>query len=144
MNSELLRVALTQIGIKEFPGSVKNNPEILKYFDATNHSWVRTDETAWCSAGINWVAREAGFERTGELNARSWLDIGEHTDQPDQGTVVIFWREDPNSWKGHVGFWIQKRGSQIWTLGGNQNNSWSIKPYPADRILDTRNLGRAA
>jgi len=54
------------------------------------------------------------------------------------GAVTVFWRGSPDSWKGHVAFWLRREGSRIWVLGGNQANSVSAKPYPASRLLATR------
>ena len=63
---ELLQTALTQYGIKELPGTEQNNPKILKYFKG--HAWVKTDETAWCSAFVDWCALYSGFEHTQKQN----------------------------------------------------------------------------
>jgi len=81
--------ALSQIGVKELLGA-KHNESILNYFESIGHKWVTTDETAWCSAFINWAAKTAGFEYTGKLNARSWLNIGRSVVKPRVGDVVIF------------------------------------------------------
>ena len=67
-------LALTQIGIAEIPGK-QHNPAILKYFKEIGHEWVDNDETAWCSAFVNWCCKMTGYEYTGKLNARSWLDL---------------------------------------------------------------------
>lgn len=139
----IIHVALTQYGIQEYQGPVEHNPEILKYFLATNHNWIKTDETAWCSAFINWVAMAAGYKRTGELNARSWLKVGVKTNNPEQGSIVVLWRDDPLSWKGHVGIFIRKDNEYIWLLGGNQSNQVCIASYPVHRLLEYRNLQKS-
>ena len=138
---KLLAIAMSQYGVTEIVGK-RHNPIILDYFKQIGHSWVQTDETAWCSAYMNWVALIAGMERTGKLNARSWLTVGQKIDNPKQGDVVIFWREKKSSWKGHVGLFIgythDKKG--IYVLGGNQNNMVNIKRYPTSRLLGFRRL----
>ena len=98
------------------------------------------DETAWCSAFVNWVAKTAGHEYTGKLTARSWLSVGESTNSPSPGDVVVLWRESPNSWKGHVGFFIKETNRFVYLLGGNQRNSVCIKAYSKNRILDFKRL----
>ena len=133
----MLKAALTQYGIKEWPGP-KHNPEILKYFEVLGVSYA--DETGWCSAFINWCALETSRERTGQLVARSWLKVGEETDSPCQGDVVVFWRERRASWKGHVGLYIREDDKSIWVLGGNQNDMVCIKPYDKKRLLGYRQL----
>jgi uncharacterized protein (TIGR02594 family) len=136
--NKLLEIALTQVGISELPGLEKNNPEIMKYFEGLGN--IYNDETAWCSAFINWCAMTVRLEHSKRLNARSWLKIGMPIDYPALGDVVIFWRESPDSWKGHVGIFISKIGDKIYTLGGNQNNSVCIMPYKASQLLGYRTL----
>ncbi len=136
----MITKALGQYGIKEIPG-VKNNPEIMKYFKEIGCKWVQDDETAWCSAFINWCAKSVAKPYTGKLNARSWLDIGEPIEGFQKtGDIVIFWREDPKGWKGHVGLFISETKDVIYTLGGNQDNQVCIKPYPKSRLLGYRRL----
>jgi len=117
-------------GLKEIPGE-KNNPQILKFFADVGHKWVQTDETAWCGATINWIAKQCDCQRSGKLDARSWINVGMETKQPGLGDIVIFWRESlKGSWKGHVGLFVKKEGNNIYTLGGNQDNQVCIKAYP--------------
>lgn len=132
-------IALSQAGIKEIVGS-QHNPEVMKYFQETGHEWVKDDETAWCSAFANWVCKEAGKPRSGKLNARSWLKIGEKVTDPKPGDLVILWRESPNSWKGHVGFFCREQGHYIYILGGNQKNSVCIKAYEKRKLLEYRRV----
>ena len=137
----LIERALGEYGVMEIPGHM-DNPDILKYFHEIGHEWVEHDETAWCSAYVNWVAKKEGCEYTGKLNARSWLDVGEIVLNFQLGDVAILWRENPSSWKGHVGFPIRKEGDTIWLLGGNQTNMVRISPYPYNRVLGYRRLDK--
>lgn len=95
MNGKLLQIALSQYGVAEIPGK-NHNPEVLKYFTEIGHSWVKDDETSWCSAFMNWVAMKAGAERSGKLDARSWLAVGEvkpdrePDPDPSTGTTVKY------------------------------------------------------
>lgn len=142
--SKLLRIALTQLGTVEIRGE-EHNPQILKYFQETGHSWVKNDEMAWCSAFVNWCALKAGLQGSGKLNARSWLDVGVALDvtEVEAGEVVIFWRSSPKSWKGHVGIYIDHDDKYVYTLGGNQNNMVRVSAYPIDRVLGYRTLRQA-
>ena len=132
--SRLINIGLSQYGIKEVPG-VENNPEIMKYFKEIGQDWVQGDETAWCSAFANWCAKKAGFEYSGKLTARSWLNLGHKVDNYEEADLVVFWRNDPNSWTGHVGIPVNEDEDYIWTLGGNQSNMVRISAYPKDRKL---------
>lgn len=61
---------------------------------------------------------------------------------PEPGDVVIFWREDPQSWKGHVGFFFgySQDGHRVYCLGGNQGNQVSVSAYPTNTVLGFRRL----
>jgi len=135
-----LQIALSQVGIKEIPGK-KDNPEVLKYFNEIGFNGSKLkDETAWCSAYANWVCKTAGLPFTGKLNARSWNKIGSKVTNPKLGDVVVFWRESPQSWKGHVAFFIRETRNWVYVLGGNQNNEVKISAYPKNKILSYRRL----
>lgn len=146
MRHEIIKAALGEIGVTERPGLEVNSPRILRYFKEMGKTWVKTDETAWCSAVINFLAIITGHEYSGELDARSWLEIGIKTERPEIGDLVIFWRgkpEDgggPDGWKGHVGLFDRAEGKQIWTIGGNQKNKFGIDPYRESKLLGFRIL----
>jgi len=132
--------ALSEYGVKEVVG-VKDNPRIIKYFDQIGFNGSKLkDETAWCSAFANWIAKTAGYEYSGKLNARSWLTVGTSTSQPKVGDIVVLWRQNPKSWKGHVGFFIKQTKSFVYILGGNQANKVCIKAYHKSRVLDYKKL----
>ncbi len=139
--NKLLKIALQQYGVTEIKGQM-DNKRIVNYFQEIGHSWVKDDETAWCSAFVNWVALKAGYKGSGHLTARSWLQIGHPITSPSVGDIVIFWRVSKDSWKGHVGFYIShsQDGKYIYCLGGNQQNSVNISPYPTSRLLGYRTL----
>lgn len=129
------------IGLTEIPGE-RHNPQILTFFKDIGHNWVQTDETAWCSAFINYIALKCDCKMSGELTARSWLkDIGEVVKTPQLGDGVVFWRgtvDDgggPDGWKGHITLWGGENKKHIWGLGGNQNGQVNLSTYPQYRKL---------
>ena len=136
-----INIALSQYGVTESPGDA-HNKIILNYFKDIGKSWITTDETAWCSAFVNWVALKANKQQSSALTARSWLKVGESVQSPKIGDVVVFWRESKKSWKGHVGFFVgySQNKNYIYCLGGNQNNQVNIKAYPTYRLLEFRTL----
>lgn len=135
-----LEIALSQVGIKEIAGK-KDNPEVLKYFNSIGFDGFKLkDETAWCSAFMNWVMKESNNEITGKLNARSWLNVGISVENPCIGDIVVLWREKPSSWKGHVGLFIRETKNWIYVLGGNQSNQVKISAYPKSRLLSYRRI----
>lgn len=136
---DMLKLALSFYGLKEITGKA-DNPIILNWFKEIGHGWVANDETAWCSCFMNYCALKCGLEMSGLLTARSWENVGVKVENPKLGDIVIFWREKPGSWKGHVGWYISEDDTFVYTLGGNQNNSVCIKPYPKYRLLGYRRL----
>lgn len=135
-------VARHYIGTKEIPGR-QHNPVIMNWYRRLLISFVADDETPWCSTLINFCALETQYERTGKLNARSWLAVGEPIALKDarEGDVVIFSRGVSN-WEGHVAFFVRINRSQtiISHLGGNQSNSVSIADSDASQLLGVRRL----
>ena len=140
MNS-IFKRALGEYGITEIVGG-KHNPEILKYFKEIGHEWVKDDETSWCAAFVNWCAKMEGYEYTGKLNARSFLDIGEKVEIPQMGDIVIFWRNQKDSWQGHVALYVKQDRDNIWVLGGNQSNKVGVNAYPKSQLLGYRRLNK--
>lgn len=136
---DLLYKALSYYGLEEIPGE-KNNPEILSFFKALGHDWVQSELISWCSAFIDYIARELQYERANSLVARDWLKVGVDIPIPDIGDIVVLWRESPLSWKGHVGLFIREMHDKVYLLGGNQNDSVCIKAYPKERVLGYRQL----
>lgn len=139
MRNSVIDIALNEIGVKEIVGK-EHNPRILDYFNEIGHSWVKDDETAWCSAFANYVCKKAGANFSGKLNARSWLNVGQKVSKPEKGDIAVFWRESPNSWKGHVAFFIRETRNWVYVLGGNQNNQVKISAYPKHRLLEYRRV----
>ncbi len=136
----LIDIALKQFGHSEVAGK-EDNPEVLKYFDETGFDGAKLkDETSWCSAFVNWVALKSDCKYSGKLDARSWLGVGEATEEPNLGDVVVLWREHPKSWKGHVGIFVRQTASWVYILGGNQGNRVSIQAYPRSRVLAYRDI----
>ena len=138
---DIFRVANSYKGVKEIAGA-ESNPLISKWLNKLDPN-LKSDQTAWCSAYAHAVVEEAGFVGSGKLNARSWEKVGDPVNLAgaQQGDVVVFWRENPTSWKGHVGFY-QGRDSKgnIRVLGGNQGNQVGVNTYPANRLLSVRRL----
>lgn len=142
-STALFLLGMQYYATKETIGPV-DNPVIVGWFKEIGHSWVKDDETAWCSCFVNWLAMKQGLERSGKLDARSWLKVGEHLHLSDVrlGDVVVFWREDPKSWKGHVGLYAGRDLYNVYVLGGNQDNMVNIKGYPREQLLGMRRLKR--
>ncbi|KAA5822295.1 TIGR02594 family protein [Algibacter amylolyticus] len=137
----LLNVAVNEVGVTEIKG-MQHNKRILEYAEQSFFSWIKDDETPWCSVFINWVAKQAGLDTSKSAAARSWQTVGFETQDPEPGDIVVFWRESINSHLGHVGIYLgfSKDGTRIYVLGGNQGDAVSISAYPTNRVLSFRRL----
>jgi uncharacterized protein (TIGR02594 family) len=137
----LIKTAIAELGQKEVPGA-DDNAAIVRYAHESGFNWINDDETPWCSIFVNWCAKKVNLKGTGKADARSWLFAGQRIENPEPGDVVVFWREKPESWKGHVGFFFgfSKDGLRVYCLGGNQGNQVSISAFPINTILGFRRL----
>ena len=134
-----LAIAKDEIGVHETPGPASTE-RIIEY-NSTTTLKATSDEVPWCSAFVNWCIIQAGLEGTNSAAAVSWLKWGRKADikNAKSGDVVIFqW----GNGKHHVGFYVEKVGSLIKCLGGNQSDqvkySWYLKLYILGiRTIDT-------
>ena len=134
-----LEFGLTFLGEKEKFSDGTSNPVVLSFF-RDFADWVTDTEVAWCAAYINSIYASTGYEYSGKLNARSFLKVGEIVLEPRVGDLVIFWRESPKSWKGHVGIFLNysSDGRYIYVLGGNQSDMVTVSKYLSSRLLGFR------
>lgn len=138
---DLLKIAFNELGTEEIVGN-ENNPEVLKYASEPGIAGITNDEIAWCSTFVNWVAWKSGLQFSGKANARSWLSVGNKVTEPEPGDVVVFWRESPQSWKGHVGIFlgVSTDKKRVYCLGGNQGNRVSVSAYRYNTVLSFQRL----
>ncbi len=143
--AKLLNFAASKYGLSDIAGD-SSNSEVLQFFRETGHPEIIDDETSWCSAYLNWCAKNVnlmGCDFSTGLLAKSWLSVGEEVvGEPKTGDIVVFWREKKNSWQGHVSIFINEDplGHQVFCLGGNQNDKVTLKAYPSEQVLGYRRL----
>jgi uncharacterized protein (TIGR02594 family) len=129
-------IARAELGVRaHMPGS--SNARITEYHDGTSiHGY--DDKASWCSSFVHWTLARAGVRGTGSALARSWLEWGEPLDAPRPGCIAVLWRDDPASWKGHVGFFVRADATQVVLLGGNQLGEVREHAYPLACVLGWR------
>ena len=143
------QIAARFMGLRETPGVV-SNPAVVAMLKLDS-PWVDDDETAWCSAFVNYVAWLLECHRSKSLSARSWLNIGSPvTDfsKAWQGFHVVILSRGPGQQPGphvlkapgHVGFFAGWDASDVRLLGGNQGDAVSIAAFPKSRILGIREI----
>lgn len=137
----IINEARKHYGLRDIEGSL-HEQRVLEFFRSMGYQSVKEDEVSWCSVFIGSCAKNIGLEYTKLATARSWLNIGEPVSQPVPGDIVVFWRENPNSWKGHVSIYLGQNPEtkEVYALGGNQNDEVCILTYDSDTVLGFRRL----
>ena len=138
MSYPWMPIAENEVGVEEVPGP-GDNPRIVEYLKSTNLGKPdnQNDETAWCSAFLNFCVEQAGLKGTNSAWARSWLEWGKEQELGDdwKGCICVLER-GPKS--GHVGFLVSYDENRVKLLGGNQGNAVSYAWFPMDRVLGYR------
>jgi len=130
-----LSLAMKYHGTKEVPGK-ENNELILDWWEKIKQGGIKDDETAWCAAFVGGVLEECNITSSRSAGARSYQNWGKKLSGPAVGSIVTFWRDSPNGWKGHVGFLVGKdQANNLMVLGGNQGDAVTIKPFAIARVL---------
>ncbi len=141
-------VALTEYGVTEIAGAANNN-RIQLYHRiwgmVSGGSDFRNDEVPWCSSAVGycvWYANGGEYKSLNNL-ARSWLKYGESVKlSPRRGDIAVFWRDNPKSYKGHVGFYFGEytinNKRYVDCLSGNQSNSFNFQLIPYEQLIDIR------
>ncbi|MDB5931851.1 MAG: hypothetical protein JWR60_3558 [Polaromonas sp.] len=127
---------MAETGVAQYPAG-RSNPRITRYHDCTNLRGY-DDKASWCSSFVNWTLAQVGIAGTGSALARSWLDWGEALEQPRPGCIAVLSRDDPSSWKGHVGFYLHSDDRHIHLFGGNQLEQVRAHFYPLECVLSYR------
>lgn len=131
-----MTVAYGEVGVAPYPIG-RSNPRITAYHAGTNIEGY-DDKVSWCSSFVNWSLAQAGIAGTASALARSWLEWGAALDAPVPGCITVLWRDDPNSWKGHVGFYLRDDEELVYLLGGNQLGEVREHCYPKETVLGYR------
>lgn len=140
MNIAIITEALSIYGLTEAPGTA-NNPFILQMAKDCGFKDYISDSIAWCGLAANWVCMKAGYERSGTLHARDFLNVGEVVTEPELGDAVIFWRDSPEGTLGHIAFYINKQSADlINVIGGNQADKFWIEAMSTSKLLGYRRL----
>lgn len=136
-------LARLELGVKEWTAPGESNPRVEGYFRDVGHP-VYKDDTAWCAAFLGAMLERADIRSTRKLTARSYMTWGQPTDNPKPGDIAVFWRNDPASWQGHVGFVVSVSDTNVVVLGGNQRNAVTEASYDRARLLGFRTIAPAS
>ncbi len=131
-----LKIAFAETGVSAHPAG-SSNPRIAEYHEGTNIAG-HDDKASWCSSFVNWSLTQAGIAGTGSAVARSWLTWGQTLEKPLVGCIAVLWREDPASWRGHVGYYLREDEQYVYLFGGNQLEQVREHFYPKEMVLGYR------
>jgi uncharacterized protein (TIGR02594 family) len=134
-----MALARSQLGTKEAPGDDNDNPDVVKYYSATDLGKAH-DSVPWCAAFVGYCLKESGTPNSGGANARSYMQWGKATKKPRYGDIVVFWRGSKAGWLGHVAFFVSDDGDQVKVLGGNQHDCVCYASYPKSKVLGYRTM----
>ena len=138
LNMPWLIEATRLVTTREIKGP-EHNPVIMNWAKDLNVGYA-SDEVAWCGL---FVGHCIGSQLPDEglpsklLGAQTWKRFG-HRVKPQFGSVLVFWRSKPTSWKGHVGFYWGEDKTHFHVLGGNQSNAVNVKRITKKRLIDAR------
>lgn len=128
-----LIIARNYLGIHEGPG-LANNPKVIDFFVKAGHAEIHEDSTPWCAAFVGAVLKDAGLQGTGSLWALSYATWGQNLVGPAIGAVATKKRVGG----GHVFFVVGFDRSNVYGLGGNQNDQVSIAMFSRASINSWR------
>jgi uncharacterized protein (TIGR02594 family) len=133
-----LGVRMMAAGVKEIPGTKTNALIAAMNWLALGKS---NEDDPWCGSFLKFTHYLLGYETPpNPAGARNWLRAGTTVKIEDAkpGDVVILWRESPQSWKGHVGFFHAWGPGTVRLLGGNQSDGVNVASFARNRILGVR------
>lgn len=134
-----LSEAARLIGVRENTAPGKSNAIIDNWADALDIGYA-SDEVPWCGLFVAHCMSVGAPDEalpSNPLGARKWGSFGKKV-APQLGSVLVFWRSSPSSWKGHVGFYWAEDDTHYHCLGGNQSNAVNIKRMAKSRLLEAR------
>ncbi|MBD1547166.1 TIGR02594 family protein [Roseibium aggregatum] len=148
-----------RVAQEEFVKGVKEtgtppNPEVLKYFKATDYKTNREDP--WCGAFVAWCLQQSNAEiavksvnKATAARAASWKTWGdvevpigayEKSAVPVGAVVVLRPRSGTTDSSGHVGFFVEQNAKKIKLLGGNQSDSVKETEFDRRQVVAIRML----
>lgn len=125
-----LTLARADIGVREIKGP-KHNPKVLDYFKEVGRPDIKTDEVAWCAAGLGAWLKRAGLPippPSKALAAISYETYGDKLDQPILGCIGVK-RRSGDTWMRHTGLVVAANPTTIWMVSANSKNQVNIAPF---------------
>lgn len=125
-------IARQKMGLHE----VRDNSILRKFLSLGKGTIGDPAQISWCGDFVETCIALALPKEpmvTNPYAAINWLKFGIPT-TPRVGALLVFHRGDPNSWQGHIGFYVGEDDKFFHVLGGNQSNSVSITKIAKSRL----------
>lgn len=136
--TEVIRIANTQLGVREDPPNSNRGKDVAKYLKSVGLD-ANSGHYSWCMAFVYWCFKEA-FDKLGKPNPlvktggvlRQWNETKskkiKKADAINNPSLVkpgfVFIRNHGGG-KGHTGIVVAVNGGYIETIEGNSNNNGS-------------------
>jgi uncharacterized protein (TIGR02594 family) len=128
-------LATREIGKREI-GNTNNRPETTCYRQLAQ---CGQPGDSWCAIFVNAMFASFGPPVPGTRSPSSQSFRSNNNfvklSGPALGAVVVFWRESPDSGKGHVGFYRGETAQSVYVLGDNEDNMVQIEPMPKNQLI---------
>lgn len=116
----------------------------LQYVGSENR--FNKDDQNWCADFVVFVYKDklpVQASRSARTLWKNFQKSGLATKDPGPGDLVFFWRETPNSWKGHTGLVKEVTDTHIVTVEGNVKGKVVVRTYKRDKIPRLLGYGKA-
>jgi len=117
--------------------------ELTMLFNESTIPPIDPGKLPWCAAFANAILNKLGHEGTNSLMARSFLNYGAPTKNPQVGDIVIT-KRGKNPVAGHVGFFegyeVVDGVTYVKIFGGNTDKMVSTGWFPVTAVLGFRKI----
>lgn len=137
-----LELAKTHLGETRIPGPGTN--AFIEGLFVEVGSKIRGDDESFCAVGVGAMLNRTGYAYVpapqGQM-ARSYLNYGHALDEPEEGCIVVQWRNGQNSIWGHVEFVESWTATHLTVLGFNRGGAVVRTTIPRLKSNGGRVLG---
>lgn len=122
LSSIIIKNAITELGNGE-EGANNKGHHIKRYMK-------ERENMSWCAGFVSYVlekseVKQLGYNYSAKQIYNKAKKLGWEVKEPQAGDLIIFWRDNPKSWKGHIGIIEEVRENIIIVIEGNKGK------YPA-------------
>jgi uncharacterized protein (TIGR02594 family) len=113
-----------------------NNAELRAFLKSDGKTLGDPAKLPWCGDFVETcmaVTMPDEVLPDNPYGAMNWVKFGKAC-KPKRGAVLSFWRGSPDSWQGHVGFYVGEDATHYHVLGGNQGDAVTVSKIAKNRL----------